>query len=194
MDMNSFVKAVHDRYCSVDDLSLLKYTDDFLLLLGNVLSENVRVALDQQESSYKFLNFWTIIWPNSSEFLASCSSTTSARQLSERFEKNNREANDELAEYFYDVLSRPPSYLNLLLNIEDEARKNKHAPSELEVGKNVAFIFKCVFKTLFFEVYGNNKKVSIYGLGTFERSLKIGANTAKKSGNVGYLQFMPDLP
>lgn len=197
MNTNEFIKAVKARYRDHEKAELLEHIDDLIFILGRVLNNQIDEAINLNKKEIKFLNFWNIKWqfsdPSESKFLARSSSASSARVLSERFEKNNKMVTDELAEYFYDVVSRPPAFLDLLLAMEQEARTKRHIDQSLRVGKNVAFIFKCVVKTLIYEAYGSNEKVVLYGVGAFERTLKIGADNKKNIGNVGYLQFFPDL-
>jgi hypothetical protein len=196
--INKFTQQIKQQQAHDTHANLLGLMGEFTDLLGEFLKEKIIDAKRNKKDQIVFLNFWSLKWQSQvgceqdMKLFVSCSASSSARNVTQKFKESNECVTDNLTQYFQAVLSKHPHFLTMLKDMGKLANKNKSRyDKELRVGGNLAYLFHVLFKNILRITYQERKIVAIEGLGSFELSFKINKKALARGSHLGYLQFEP---
>jgi hypothetical protein len=198
ISMNCIKSRALERHLGETLAEKINYLDTLVDLIGAKLFQDISCARKEGKSSFVFLNFWTIRWSigegGKIELSSSCSATSSARNISSKFYANNNMLNQDIHDYFYSVISKPPGFFDYLTDLGDIAKQNVNLnKGDLSTGRHLAYLYHILFSEILEATYADGYVVNIVNLGTFEKKLKVKRKKIDGSKPSGYLQFTPHL-
>jgi hypothetical protein len=200
ISMQDIKARAMDRHLKEPLAEKINYLHQLAELISAKLFRDIKKSRENGDQKLLFLNLWTIKWNESAEgkisLSSSCSATSSARNISNKFRDNGGELNASIHEYFYSVLSKPPGFIDFLAELSDIAKQNLNLNDKsggLTTGRHLAYLFNVLFSEILEATYQDGLTVKISSLGTFEKKLKINKRKGSEKEPVGYLQFTPEI-
>jgi hypothetical protein len=183
-----------------DSMNLVHLLPEFVELLSAYVCNAIVKANEKGKSEWVFVNFWKVHWrseedePAFMDMRASFNSTSAARKLTQRFIENGEKVDGELEQYFQYIISRGGQHVTLLEDLSLMAQTSGDLyPKEMKLGKNIGYLFRALFTSILILTFEKNGRVSIPGIGAFDRHFKIKKKKNANETKGGVLQFHPEL-
>ena len=162
------------------------------------LVRDITSAIENNEDSLVFLNFWLLNLSVDEEdnlhVTASLKSTSTSRKVTNKFVENNFNINENVAEYFFSVLSKPPEFMELLKELLGIIKANTPVLSgEITTGAHIAYLINVLFTEILYATYNEDRAVEVDQIGTFVKKAKKLASAKSKEKPQGALHFYPSL-
>jgi len=182
-------EAIKSKLSNEKTISVIECLPEFVELMSLKMLADVHKA-SQRQHNLVYLNFWTLTWNMVSEtnftISASCTGNSGPRNLTQRFIHNDMKVTEDLIDYFYNIISKPPVFSTFVAELTSLA-KSEGMSKELTIGKNIHLLYRLLFTEILVQCFENKKTVTLNGFGEFAKKLK----NKRIAASVGYLQFTP---
>lgn len=182
---------IEQHYADTPQAPLHKHINVMIELMAGHLEKSVSKAEQAGEEETLFLQFWQIRRSKHGDYTAMSKSHSTARQLTTLFNENHQKVSPRMHEYFYQILTKAPDFLQYIEELSTMAKKNDE-PVELYAAKNLIYLFKVIMLSVLDLVYQKEDTwVTLGPLGKFTRCFRLVRNNHDDKVKGGVIQFYP---
>ncbi|MBE8232583.1 MAG: hypothetical protein HAW67_02520 [Endozoicomonadaceae bacterium] len=162
---DSIIKAIQKQYPDNQYVALI---DEVIDIVGLLLLEDVATAVSMKKKHITLLCTWKVNLRKRGNVAVLDMDNAVVRKLAAAVQDKSYKSKSEVNNKFRELMTRPPDFLDMVNRIKSHISINPTYSTELEISRNIIFLYNILLEEIAQQIYFNNNVVSIDNIGTFE--------------------------